>query len=125
SESKGISYKTHRCIGITLFCLATLQITALFMRPNKDHKYRPHWKWFHTIVGYTTIALSITNVYKGFDALGREDNNWKKAYTGVIIALGIVAVILEAITWPVVIKRKKRENENKPEDTGYEGNGQH
>ncbi|CAH9067609.1 unnamed protein product [Cuscuta europaea] len=123
SDSKGITFKTHRCIGITLFCLATLQLTAAFVRPHKDHKYRPLWKYFHTIVGYTTIALGITNVYKGFDALGREDT-WKKAYTGVIVALGIVAVILEAITWPVVIKRK-RESENKPADTGYAGNRQH
>ncbi|CAH9089351.1 unnamed protein product [Cuscuta europaea] len=114
SESKGITFKTHRCIGITLFCLATLQLTALFLRPKPDHKFRPYWKYYHLIAGYTTIALSITNVYKGFDALGREDN-WKKAYTGVIIALGIVAVILEAITWPIVIKRKRKStNPNEP-----------
>ncbi|CAH9137090.1 unnamed protein product [Cuscuta epithymum] len=111
SDSKGITFKTHRCIGIILFCLATIQLTALFLRPKKDHKYRPQWKYFHTIVGYTTIALSITNVYKGFDALGREDN-WKKAYTGVIIALGVVAVLLEAFTWYIVLKR--REPEDKP-----------
>ncbi|KAF1865110.1 hypothetical protein Lal_00004484 [Lupinus albus] len=38
-------------------------------RPKKDDKYRIYWNIFHYIVGYATIALSIWNVFKGFDIL--------------------------------------------------------
>ncbi|KAK1306328.1 hypothetical protein QJS10_CPA10g01871 [Acorus calamus] len=106
SESAGITYDSHRNIGITLFSLATLQVFALLLRPNKDHKYRFYWKIYHHVIGYTIIVLSIVNIFKGFDILDPE-KKWKRAYIGVIIALGVVALLLEAITWPIVIKRRR------------------
>ncbi|MED6190515.1 hypothetical protein PIB30_106600, partial [Stylosanthes scabra] len=34
-------HSPHGCIGITLICLASLQVlVAMFFRPKKDHKYR-------------------------------------------------------------------------------------
>ncbi|KAG6411902.1 hypothetical protein SASPL_124555 [Salvia splendens] len=35
---------SNRNIGITLFALATLQMFALVLRPEKDHKYRSYWE---------------------------------------------------------------------------------
>ncbi|XWS36613.1 hypothetical protein CRYUN_Cryun20dG0099900 [Craigia yunnanensis] len=91
SESSGITYSGHRNIGITLFVLATVQIFALFLRPKKEHKYRVYWNIYH------------------------------HTYMIVIIALGGISLLLEAITWVVVLKRKSGKS-TKPYD-GY-NNGQ-
>ena len=77
------------------------------MRPKKDHKYRLYWNIYHHSVGYAVIALSIANIYEGFDILNLQDKIWKRAYTGVIIGIGAVAVFLEAYTWFIVMKMKK------------------
>jgi len=67
----GIHNTPHRCVGITLMILALAQVcVAVFLRPNKDHKYRIWWNNFYFLVGYTTIVLAICNVFKGFDILG-------------------------------------------------------
>ncbi|XP_076919307.1 cytochrome b561 and DOMON domain-containing protein At5g35735-like [Bidens hawaiensis] len=113
SDSEGIKYTTHRNIGITLFALGTLQVFALFLRPKPDHKYRIYWNIYHISVGYTVISLSIANVFKGLDILDPE-KKWKHAYIGVIISLGAIAAILEAFTWFIVLKRKRKEK-----DQGY------
>ncbi|KAL3646063.1 hypothetical protein CASFOL_011243 [Castilleja foliolosa] len=106
SDSAGIEQTTHRNIGITLFTLATLQVFALLLRPKPDHKYRIYWNAYHHAVGYAVISLSIANIFEGFDILDPE-KKWKRAYIGVLIAIGAVAVCLEAFTWFVVIKRKR------------------
>ncbi|GMY10044.1 Cytochrome b561 and DOMON domain-containing protein [Fagus crenata] len=67
SKSHGIQFDAHRTIGIMLFCLGTLQVFALVLRPKKDHKYRTIWNIYHNAIGYTLIILSIINVYKGLD----------------------------------------------------------
>ncbi|KAK9267632.1 hypothetical protein L1049_010063 [Liquidambar formosana] len=105
SDSPGIHYYTHRNIGITLFCLGTLQVFALFLRPNKDHKYRFFWNIYHHLVGYMVILLSIINIFKGFGIL-QPDKKWKNGYIGIILTLAVNAVLLEAYTWYIVIKRK-------------------
>lgn len=104
SESKGITYHKHRDIGIALFCLATVQVFALFLRPDKDHKYRWYWNIYHYAVGYAVIILSIVNVFEGFDILDPA-KNWKDAYIAVISTLGGVALVLEAVTWAIVTRR--------------------
>lgn len=114
-ESKGIQYTSHRNIGIALFTLATVQIFALFLRPKKEHKYRFYWNIYHHTLGYSIIILGIINVFKGYDIL-RPDEYWKKAYIILIAVLGGIAVLLEAITWVVVLKRKSSKS-TKP----YEG----
>ncbi|KAJ4704052.1 Cytochrome b561 and DOMON domain-containing protein [Melia azedarach] len=112
SESAGIEYSTHRIIGIVLFCLGTLQAFALLLRPKPDHKFRVYWNVYHHLVGYAVITLSVINIFKGLDILKPEDK-WKQAYTGCIIALACIAVVLEVFTWFVVMKRKKSENGEK------------
>ncbi|KAJ8504127.1 hypothetical protein OPV22_005013 [Ensete ventricosum] len=105
SKSKGIEYTTHRSIGMALFSLATLQVFALFLRPNKDHKYRFYWNIYHHLVGYTVIILGIVNVFEGLDILG-VDHKWRAGYIIAICILGGIALFLEVATWIVVLKRK-------------------
>ncbi|KAK7256147.1 hypothetical protein RIF29_29582 [Crotalaria pallida] len=118
SESVGITYSIHRNIGISLFTLCTIQIFALFLRPQKDHKYRYFWNIYHHSIGYTIIILSLINIFKGFDILSPE-KKWKTTYIGVIGALAVIAVLLEVITWIVVLKRKSDKSTTKTYD-GYD-----
>ncbi|KAL0436211.1 UNVERIFIED_CONTAM: cytochrome and DOMON domain-containing protein [Sesamum radiatum] len=92
SESKGVTYYTHRNIGIALFALATVQMFALLLRPNKDHKYRFYWNIYHHGVGYAILTLGIINVFK---------------------VLGGIAALLEAITWTIVLRRKRKTKNDK------------
>ncbi|XP_027341147.1 cytochrome b561 and DOMON domain-containing protein At5g47530-like [Abrus precatorius] len=103
----GVRHAPHRCIGITLMCLAFAQVcVAVFLRPKKDHKNRIFWNIFHYMVGYATIALSIFNVLKGFDILNAH-KIWKMTYVAIIIVLAIMAMISELITWIWVCKKKR------------------
>ena len=65
------------------------------------------------MVGYATIIISIINIFEGFDALEQTVENryddWKKAYIGIIAALGGIAVLLEVYTWIIVLNRRKTE----------------
>lgn len=79
---------------------------ALLLRPKKDHKYRLYWEIYHHSIGYTVIILSIINIYKGFDILD-PDKKWKRAYTGIIVALAVIAVLLEAFTCYIVLRTKR------------------
>ncbi|KAL1557526.1 cytochrome b561 and DOMON domain-containing protein-like protein [Salvia divinorum] len=116
SESKSITYSVHRNIGITLFVFATLQVFALLLRPAKDHKYRIYWNVYHHGVGYSVAVLGIINVFKGLDIL-QPDPKWKRAYIIVIAVLGGIALVSEAFTWVVVLKRRKAGKS----DNSYEG----
>ncbi|KAL4369666.1 hypothetical protein GQ457_05G004110 [Hibiscus cannabinus] len=120
SESPGITYSAHRNIGIALFVLATVQIFALFIRPKKDHKYRFYWNIYHHSIGYAILVLGIVNVFKGLSILSPE-HKWRTAYMIVIIALGGISLLLEAVTWVVVLKRKSKKS-TKPYDGYNNGN---
>ncbi|OAY41119.1 cytochrome b561 and DOMON domain-containing protein At5g47530 [Manihot esculenta] len=127
SESSGVQYDAHRTIGIILFCLGTLQVFALLLRPKPDHKYRFYWNIYHHTVGYTVIILSIINIFKGFDILN-PSKKWKNAYIGVIAALAFNAVWLEGYTWYLVVKRRRSESASKmPQgingSNGFNGHG--
>ncbi|KAF7803840.1 cytochrome b561 and DOMON domain-containing protein [Senna tora] len=120
SDSVGVEYSTHRTLGIIIFCLGTLQVFALFLRPNKEHKYRVYWNVYHHLVGYATIVISVVNIFEGFDALeesvGDRYDDWKKSYISIIAALGGIAVLLEVYTWIVVFKRRSSESVPRGED---------
>uniref|UniRef100_A0A6N2KEU0 Cytochrome b561 and DOMON domain-containing protein n=1 Tax=Salix viminalis TaxID=40686 RepID=A0A6N2KEU0_SALVM len=106
SESASIQYDAHRTIGIILFCLGTLQVFALLLRPKPDHKYRFYWNIYHHLVGYSVIILGIINIFKGFNILN-PDKKWKNAYIGVIAALAMNAVWFEGYTWYLVVKGER------------------
>ncbi|KAI9073295.1 hypothetical protein K1719_044730 [Acacia pycnantha] len=89
----------HASIGIAVFVSATVQVlAAIFLRPDKHHKARIFWNIFHYVMGYGVICLSIFNMFRGF-SFSNSSHSWKNAYFGVIVSLGCVALILEAITW--------------------------
>ncbi|CAA3020494.1 cytochrome b561 and DOMON domain-containing At3g25290-like [Olea europaea subsp. europaea] len=121
SQSKGIRYTGHRNIGIALFSIATLQIFALFLRPKKDHKYRFYWNIYHHGIGYTILVLGILNVFKGLDILNPEPK-WRDAYIILIAVLGGIALVLEAITW-IIVLRQKSGMSTKPYDGIKTGHG--
>ncbi|KMZ64580.1 Auxin induced-like protein [Zostera marina] len=110
SESHGNHHATHRNIGIALFCFATLQVTALLLRPKKSDKYRIYWNVYHHSVGYLIVILSIVNIVKGLNILNPAEK-WKYAYISTISTLGGVALVLEIVTWVVVCKAKSRISE--------------
>ncbi|KFK32386.1 hypothetical protein AALP_AA6G234700 [Arabis alpina] len=112
SESKGIQFNSHRNIGIALFAMATLQMFAMLLRPRKDHKFRFFWNIYHHGVGYSILILGIINVFKGLSILKPEDT-YKTAYIAVIGTLGGITLLLEAVTWVIVLKRKSA-NSTKP-----------
>ncbi|KAL6990664.1 hypothetical protein U1Q18_008783 [Sarracenia purpurea var. burkii] len=115
-DSPGIQYSAHRTIGILLFCLATLQVFALLLRPKKDHKYRLYWNIYHHSVGYTVIILAIINIFKGFNILS-PNKKWEKAYIGTIVVLAVIAALLEVYTWIIVVRKKKSSGAEKlPQD---------
>jgi hypothetical protein len=116
SESVGITYQPHRNIGIAIFCLATLQVFALLLRPDKKNKYRFYWNIYHHSVGYSVIVLAAINIFKGLDIL-KPVTGWKTAYIVILATLGGIALCLEAITWTIVLRRRKR-NANKAPANG-------
>lgn len=118
NESEGIENTHHRNIGITLVILATLQVLALFLRPNPDHKHRLKWTIYHRAIGYVVIILSLVNVFKGFVIIDISMKN-RQTYVGVLILLAAVAAALEVLTWVVVIRRRKREEDEKVMGNGY------
>ncbi|KAI9071727.1 hypothetical protein K1719_046304 [Acacia pycnantha] len=109
NESQGIQHTGHRNIGIAVFCLATLQVLALMLRPNKDHRYRFWWNMYHRSVGYTTIILGIINIFGGFNILSPQ-RTWKVAYVAALGALAVIALLLEFFTWIVFCMRKSQGN---------------
>ncbi|KAK9049416.1 hypothetical protein SSX86_031615 [Deinandra increscens subsp. villosa] len=126
SQSPNIEFTSHRIIGIILFCVATLQVIALLVRPKMDHKYRIYWNIYHHSLGYGIIILGVINIFKGFDIL-KPQKKWTRFYSGIIIVLAIVAVVLEAYTWFVVLRRKKAAKSEKisngPNGYGVATNG--
>lgn len=107
SESAGITYQPHRNLGIAIFSLATLQVFALLLRPDKKNKYRLYWNIYHHSVGYSVIVLSAINIFKGLDIL-QPASGYKTAYIVILATLGGIALCLEAITWPIAIRKRRR-----------------
>uniref|UniRef100_A0A0D6R3Z4 Cytochrome b561 and DOMON domain-containing protein n=1 Tax=Araucaria cunninghamii TaxID=56994 RepID=A0A0D6R3Z4_ARACU len=107
SYSKGVVYNKHRNIGFALFAFGTLQMFALLLRPNKEHKLRKYWNIYHHSVGYAIVVLSIVNIFEGFDIL-HPRNKWKHAYIAVIASLGGVALLLEIISWIAFFQKRSR-----------------
>ncbi|XP_021719418.1 cytochrome b561 and DOMON domain-containing protein At4g17280-like [Chenopodium quinoa] len=93
---------SHRWIGIILFCMATLQVSALLIRPHIEHQYRNYWNKYHHTIGYLILSLSTINILQGLKLLDPA-LGWKIAYLGVLLVYVVVDVVLEYI----VNKRRK------------------
>jgi len=64
---------------------------------------------YHHSVGYTVIVLGIVNIFKGMSIL-QVEQKWKTGYIIAIAILGAIAVILEVVTWGIVLKRRKEDS---------------
>ncbi|KAK2634377.1 hypothetical protein Ddye_029169, partial [Dipteronia dyeriana] len=104
-KSEGIQFDAHRYIGIALVVLGFLQVLALKLRPNKEHKYRKYWNIYHHGIGYSVLILSIINILKGINVL-EAVKIWKPVYIAILIFFGIIAAILESWTWNIVLNRR-------------------
>jgi hypothetical protein len=64
---------------------------------------------YHHSVGYSVILLAIINIFKGLNIL-KPATGWKTGYIVIIAIIGGIALVLEAITWAIVLRRRKRNN---------------
>lgn len=88
------------------------------MRPKKEHKIRFYWNIYHHGTGYAVVVLGILNVFKGLQILSPA-SKWRSAYIIIISILGVIALVLEVLTWIVVLKRKRKSvKATKPYDNG-------
>ena len=91
----------HRNLGLTCTILGFLQMFSLinWLRPTKDHKYRPYWFFVHVWFGRSAAVIGIANIYYGIINV-EELGTWAWAtYTGVLGAIVLVAVIMEVVNW--------------------------
>ncbi|KAG0457990.1 hypothetical protein HPP92_023147 [Vanilla planifolia] len=109
-------YKTimgHRVIGVLVFCLATLQMMALWLKPKKRDKYRRYWSIYHHFVGYSLVALTVVNIFKGFKIL-KPPPKWRWVYVAILASIGCAVLVLEIITWyKFYVLQKKKAEEHK------------
>ncbi|KAL0306017.1 UNVERIFIED_CONTAM: cytochrome and DOMON domain-containing protein [Sesamum radiatum] len=98
SQSAGVQYTSHR-------------VSALLLRPKKEHKYRFYWNIYHHLIGYSVIVLSIINIFKGFNSKSRgemeESIRWNPDSSG------FHCCNIGSYTWYVVVKRKKSSRPHK------------
>ncbi|KAK8970208.1 hypothetical protein KSP40_PGU006309 [Platanthera guangdongensis] len=102
----------HRIIGILVFWLANLQMMALWLKPTRHDKYRKYWSIYHHFVGYSLLALTIVNIFKGFKIL-QPPPKWRAVYVGILISIGCATLVLEGITWYKFWQEQKEEKEKK------------
>ncbi|KAJ7515440.1 hypothetical protein O6H91_22G013300 [Diphasiastrum complanatum] len=94
----GVHFHRHRGIGIFVFVVASLQMLALVLRPNKEAKLRRYWNWYHHFMGSLAIFLAIVNIYYGLHIANAGDH-WRVGYGIVLAIILIVVLILEAVYW--------------------------
>ncbi|XP_060216246.1 cytochrome b561 and DOMON domain-containing protein At5g47530-like [Lycium barbarum] len=103
-SSGGVKHTLHKYIGGALLGLATLQVLAHRVRPEKEHKYRIYWNIYHWCTGYATIIMGVVNCLKGFQMM--DVGIWKNAYIAFLASLGFVAAALELVRRYLNAKKK-------------------
>ncbi|GJP54403.1 hypothetical protein CLOM_g13494 [Closterium sp. NIES-68] len=88
----------HRRYGITLFVLASFQVTALMVIPHKDALLRPWWNLLHHWNGRVVVLLGVINVWHGISLLHPHSMVWSFLYGIPFGLLLILASLLEAFT---------------------------
>ncbi|EES03440.1 cytochrome b561 and DOMON domain-containing protein At3g61750 [Sorghum bicolor] len=88
----------HRGLGIFVLVLGILQILAIFLRPNKDSKYRKFWNWYHHWVGRLALFFAAINIVLGIK-VGGAGNSWKIGYGFNLAILLITIITLEVLLW--------------------------
>lgn len=78
---------------------------------------------YHHSVGYLVIILSVVNTFEGFEIL-LPAKKWKHAYIATIVLLLVIALVLEVITWAVVLRRRSKSSEKSHHGSnGVNGHG--
>lgn len=85
------NFQVHRGIGIFVVLLSMLQVTAFFLRPEKQSKIRKYWNWYHHWVGRFALFFGAVNILLGVQ-FGGAGTVWKIGY-GFLIAILLVTVI--------------------------------
>ncbi|ONK80366.1 uncharacterized protein A4U43_C01F16880 [Asparagus officinalis] len=94
----------HRGLGIFVFVLGILQVTAFFIHPDKDSKIRKYWNWYHHWVGRLALFLASVNIVLGIQ-VGGAGNAWKVTY-GINLALILITTsVLEIMSWTRLSKK--------------------
>ncbi|PKA61478.1 Auxin-induced in root cultures protein 12 [Apostasia shenzhenica] len=106
----------HRIIGICIFCLATLQMMALWLKPKRMDKYRKYWSIYHHFVGYSLIVLTIANIFKGFNIL-KPPPRWRWVYVGILSGIAALILVLEFITWFTFCQQIKKNTSSDHQQT--------
>lgn len=97
----------HQGLGIFIFVLATIQISAILIRPKKDAKVRRYWNWGHWWTGRIAIVLAIVNTFVGIYLTDVNAKKWKEGY-GVTLAINLVQfIVMETLLWVRWAKEKK------------------
>ncbi|KAG0591779.1 hypothetical protein M758_1G218500 [Ceratodon purpureus] len=99
----------HRNMGIAIWAIATFQVLlAILLRPKPKAKARPFWNVVHHTLGYAIIILAIINIFEGIDLLGED--KWKRVYITILVILGLIAIVLELITWFHWMQKRERKH---------------
>lgn len=78
--------------------MGILQMLALRLMPKESDEYRKYWNIYHHFLGYALLGLISVNIFVGIKILDLN-HAWKWAYTGILGALGAVALAFEVFTW--------------------------
>lgn len=76
---------------LLLFWILSYQVTAFFLRPEKQSKIRKYWNWYHHWVGRFALFFGAVNILLGVQ-FGGAGTVWKIGY-GFLIAILLVTVI--------------------------------
>lgn len=66
NQSHRVRYIAHRIISVVISCIATLQVSALLLRPKKEHKYWFYWYIYHHCIRYSVVVLRIVGIFEGY-----------------------------------------------------------
>ena len=87
--------------------IQSLQVLfAILLRPKPGTKIRPLWNVVHHTLGYAVIILAIVNIFEGLHLLG--EGNWRRIYIAILAVLGLIAIVMELITWFHWIQKRDR-----------------
>ncbi|EPS63313.1 hypothetical protein M569_11471 [Genlisea aurea] len=89
---------THRGIGIFILTLTILQVLAFFWRPQRDSKYRKHWRCCHGWLGRICLLFGAVNIGIGIH-IAAAGAAWKISYGFLVGSLLVAVIIFEALLY--------------------------
>ncbi|KAG6547164.1 hypothetical protein Mapa_011416 [Marchantia paleacea] len=88
----------HRGLGVFVFVLATLQISAVLVRPKKDANIRRYWNFYHHWAGRLALIIAAINIFVGIN-VSNGGRKWKASYGLVLVIELVLLVVLEIVLW--------------------------